>query len=250
MSCTLNERFLRHVFPLLGLTLCAFVVPAGASAAEEPRPRVVSVTGQGEVQAEPDQAIVTLGIESRKPRLEDARAEVSKTVDAVLKLTRDLKIDQKHVRSTRINVQPEYNWDNNARERNLIGYFVSRQVEVDLRDLDKLGTLLEKATDLGVNQMGDPRLESSKRRDLERTALAKAVEDARLNAETVAKAAGARLGAARTISASSGYVPVPMQPRMKAMAMEAADSAAGSYQSGQMTFTGNVQVEYDLIVTP
>ena len=250
MSCTLNHSFLRNVFPFLGLALCAFVVPVGASAAEEPRPRIVSVTGQGEVQAEPDQAIVTLGVESRKPRLEDARAEVSKTVDAVLKLTRDLKIDQKYVRSTRINVQPEYNWDNNARERNLIGYYVSRQIEVDLRDLDKLGTLLEKSTDLGVNQMGDPRLESSKRRDLERSALAKAVEDARLNAETVAKAAGARLGAARTISASSGYVPVPVQTRMKAMAMEASDSAAGSYQSGQMTFTGNVQVEYDLIVTP
>jgi uncharacterized protein YggE len=221
-----------------------------ASAAEEERPRIVSVSGQGEVQAEPDQAIVTLGIESRKPRLEDARSDVTKAVDAVLKLTRDLKIDQKYVRATRINVQPEYNWDANAKERNLIGYFVSRQVEVDLRDLDKLGTLLEKATDLGVNQMGDPRLESSKRRDLEREALAKAVQDARLNAEAIGKAAGAKIGNARTITASSGFTPVPMA-RMKTMAMsaEAAD-ASQTYQSGQMTFTGNVQVEYDLIATP
>lgn len=221
-----------------------------AAAAEAERPRIVSVSGQGEVQAEPDQAIVTLGVESRKLKLEDARAEVSKTIEAVLKLTRDLKIDQKYVRATRINVQPEYNWDNNARERNLIGYFVSRQIEVDLRDLDKLGMLLEKATDLGVNQMGDPRLESSKRRDLERDALAKAVQDARLNAEAVAKAAGTRLGAARTISASSGYVPMPMMSRGKTMAMAAeSDQAAQTYQSGQMTFNGNVQVEYDLIVT-
>ncbi|MFL6550910.1 MAG: SIMPL domain-containing protein [Povalibacter sp.] len=221
-----------------------------ASAAEEERPRIVSVSGQGEVQTEPDQAIVTLGIESRKPRLEDARSDVTKAVDAVLKLTRDLKIDQKYVRATRINVQPEYNWDANAKERNLIGYFVSRQVEVDLRDLDKLGTLLEKATDLGVNQMGDPRLESSKRRDLEREALAKAVQDARLNAEAIGKAAGAKIGNARTITASSGFTPVPMA-RMKTMAMsaEAAD-ASQTYQSGQMTFTGNVQVEYDLIATP
>ncbi|MFL6617989.1 MAG: SIMPL domain-containing protein [Povalibacter sp.] len=221
-----------------------------ASAAEEERPRIVSVSGQGEVQTEPDQAIVTLGIESRKPRLEDARSDVTKAVDSVLKLTRDLKIDQKYVRATRINVQPEYNWDANAKERNLIGYFVSRQVEVDLRDLDKLGTLLEKATDLGVNQMGDPRLESSKRRDLEREALAKAVQDARLNAEAIGKAAGAKIGNARTITASSGFTPVPMA-RMKTMAMsaEAAD-ASQTYQSGQMTFTGNVQVEYDLIATP
>ena len=239
------------LFPLLGVLMCAWIVPAGAAAAETERPRTVSVSGQGEVQAEPDQAFVTLGVESRKTRLEEARAEVTKTVEAVLKLTRDLKIDQKYVRSTRVNVQPEYNWDNNARERNLIGYFVSRQVEVELRDLEKLGTLLERATDLGVNQLGDPRLESSKRRDLEREALAKAVQDARLNAEAVAKAAGARIGAARSISASSGFVPAPMMQRMKVMAMASdAGGAPQTYQSGQMTFTGNVQVEYDLIVTP
>jgi len=247
----MSHKLFPGLFPLLGALLCAWMVPAGASAAETERPRAVSVSGQGEVQAEPDQATVTLGVESRKPRLEDARAEVTKTIEAVLKLTRDLKIDQKYVRSTRVNVQPEYNWDNNARERNLIGYFVSRQVEVELRDLEKLGTLLEKATDLGVNQLGDPRLESSKRRDLEREALAKAVQDARLNAEAVAKAAGGKVGAARTISASSGFVPAPMMQRMKGMAMAAeASDASQSYQSGQMTFTGNVQVEYDLLVTP
>lgn len=218
-------------------------------AAEANAPRIVSVSGQGEVQAEPDRALVTLGVESRKPKLEDARAEVSRAVEAVLKLTRDLKIDPKLVRATRVNVQPEYNWDNNARERSLIGYYVSRQVEVDLRDLEKLGQLVERATDLGVNQLGDPRLDSSKRRDLEREALAKAVDDARANAETVAKAAGGKLGAARTISATSEYAPPPMpMMRVKAMAAEASD-ASQSYQSGQMSFTGRVQIEYDLLVT-
>lgn len=228
--------------------LCALLASAGAVGAEAERPRTISVSGQGEIQAEPDRALVTLGIESRKPKMEEARAEVQKTVDAVLKLTRDLKIDQKYVRTTRVNIQPEYNWDSNARERNLIGYFVSRQIEVDLRDLDKLGQLLEKSFDLGVNQVGDPRLDSSKRRDLEREALAKAVADAKLNAEAVAKAAGARIGPPRTIAASSGFVPPPV-PMMKVQAMraEAADSAAGSYQSGQMGFNGTVQVEYDLI---
>lgn len=236
------------VSAVIGALLCTCALSNLAAAAEAERPRTVAVSGQGEVQAEPDQAIVTLGVESRKLKLEDARAEVTKTIEAVLKLTRDLKIDQKYVRAARINVQPEYNWDNTARERNLIGYFVSRQVEVDLRDLDKLGSLLEKATDLGVNQLGDPRLESSKRRDLEREALAKAVQDARLNAEVIAKAAGAKLGAARSISASSGFVPVPMM-RAKTMAMSAeAGDTAQTYQSGQMTFNGNVQVEYDLVV--
>lgn len=227
--------------------LCALLATTTAVGAEAERPRTISVSGQGEIQAEPDRALVTLGIEARKPKMEDARAEVTKTVDAVLKLTRDLKIDQKYVRTTRVNLQPEYNWEANAKERTLIGYFVSRQIEVDLRDLDKLGQLLEKSFDLGVNQVGDPRLDSSKRRDLEREALAKAVADAKLNAEAVAKAAGARIGPPRTISASSSFAPPPM-PMMKVQAMRAgAADSAGSYQSGQMGFNGTVQVEYDLI---
>ena len=238
---------------LVSLMAILMAIPAfsqSAIAADAERPRTGAVSGQGDIQAEPDLAHVTLGVESRKPKLEEARAEVARTIDAVLKLTRDLKIDQTLVRSTRINVQPEYNWDANARERNLIGYYVSRQVEIELRDLEKLGQLLERATDLGVNQLGDPRLDSSKRRDLERQALAKAVEDARANAETVAKTAGARLGPVRTISANSGYVPPPMPMRGKVMmAMEASD-AAQSYQSGQMTFPGTVQIEYNLIVGP
>src|SRR5688572_9740396 len=89
---------------------CALLISGWAAGAEAERPRTISVSGQGEIQAEPDRALVTLGIEARKPKLEDARNEVSKTVDAVLKLTRDLKIDQKYVRTTRVNVQPEYNW--------------------------------------------------------------------------------------------------------------------------------------------
>ncbi|MET0535878.1 MAG: SIMPL domain-containing protein [Steroidobacter sp.] len=228
---------------------CALMAATLAVGAEAERPRTISVSGQAEIQAEPDRAVLTLGVESRKLKMEEARAEVTKTVEAVMKLTRDLKIEPKYVRTTRINVQPEYNWDNNARERNLIGYFVSRQVEIELRDLDKLGQLLEKSIDLGVNQLGDPRLDSSKRRDLERDALAKAVADAKLNAEAVAKAAGARLGAPRTISASSGFVPppMPMYKATMARAEVASDSAAGSYQSGQMGFSGTVQVEYDLI---
>jgi uncharacterized protein len=236
-------------------TICAMAIAALAftrpiEAQEREHPRTITVSGQGEIQAEPDRAFVTLGVEARKPKLEEARAEVAKTLDAVLKLTRELKIDQKHVQTTRVNVQPEYNWDNNARERHLLGYYVSRQIEIDLRDLEKLGQLFERSFDLGVNQVGDPRLDSSKRRELEREALAKAVADARLNAETVAKAAGARLGPPRTIAANSGFVPPPMpMMRNKAMMAEAASDAAQSYQSGQMAFNGNVQVEYDLVPT-
>lgn len=222
------------------------LLAATAHAQQAEYPRTINVNGQGEVRAEPDRATLTLAVESRKPKLDDARAEVARTVEAVLKLTRELKVDPKLVHATRINVQPEYNWQAQNNERNLIGYYVSRQVEIELRDLEKLGQLLERAIDLGVNQVGDPRLDSSKRPELVREALAKAVADARQNADVVARAAGAKLGNARTINANTEFAPPPM-PMVRGIAMEAKAAGAAPYQSGEMTFNATVNVQYDLI---
>lgn len=226
----------------LGVALAALPVHAQTAAAPA---RTLSVSGQGEVRSEPDRALVTLGVEARNPKMEAARGEVSRTVEAVLKLTRDLKIDPKYVHATRISIQPEYNWDGQARERTLLGYLVSRQVQVELRNLDQLGTLLEKAVDVGVNQVSDPQLDASRKRELEREALAKAVEDARMNAEVVARAAGVKLGAARTIAAQSVASPQPIAYRMAARAEAAGPE--GTYQGGEITFNASVQVEFDLL---
>ena len=75
------------------LVATAGLVAATVMADEPPRPRTVSVTGQSEVAAEPDMAHVTLGVDSRKPTMAEARSEVTAAVDRVLALCRDLKID-------------------------------------------------------------------------------------------------------------------------------------------------------------
>ena len=234
--------------PWLAGFLALLLAPL-AVLADNDRPRTVSVSGIGEVAAEPDLAHVTLGVEARRPTMAEARAEVAKTVDRVLALTRDLKIDPKLVNATRLQVQPEYSWNDKDRQRVLLGYVVSRQVQVELRDLEQLGPLLERAVDAGVNQVNDPVLDSSKRKSLEREAMAKAVEDARLNAETLAKAAGVRLGPVRMLNGSSSAPPMPMYRRGPMVMADAASAPpAETYQPGEMKFSATVNAEYDLLV--
>jgi len=230
---------------LLALAFAPWIVHAG----DDARPRTVTVAGSGEVAAEPDLAHVTLGVEARKPTMAEARTAVAATVDRVLALTRDLRIDPKLVNATRVQVQPEYSWNEKDRKRVLLGYIVSRQVQVELRDLEQLGPLLERAVDAGVNQVNDPLLDSSRRKSLEREAMAKAVEDARLNAETLARAAGAKLGPVRTLNGSSSAPPMPMYRRGAVMA-DAAMAPEATYQPGDMKFSATVNAEYDLVVTP
>jgi len=238
---------IRHAW-LTGL-IALSLAPFAAAVAEDARPRTVNVSGMGEVAAEPDLARIMLGVEARKPTLAEARTEVNATVERVLKLTRDLRIDPKHVNATRVQVQPEYNWNPKDRKRVLLGYVVSRQVQVELRDLEQLGALLERAVDAGVNQMGDPALDSSRRKELEREAMSRAVQDARLNAEALAGAAGVRLGPVRSLNGAASSPPMPMFRAQVAMADAAAPPEA-SYQPGEMKFSASVNAEYDLIVGP
>ena len=231
---------------LVVTVLAATLLPAAASADEAPRS--VSVGGTGEVRAQPDVAFVTLGVEARKPNLAEARAAVLATVDKLLALTRDLKIDPKYVDSARLQVQPEYRWNEKDSQRVLLGYLVSRQIDVELRDLEQLGALLERAVTAGANQLGDARLDSTRRKDLERDALARAVADARLNAEALVKAAGAKLGAVRSLSASQEPPVMPMY-RQSAMLAKAADQGAEqSYAAAEMKFIATVSAQYDLVV--
>jgi uncharacterized protein len=242
------ERTRSRRLALLVVILCAPCLAASWSARAEELNRTLSVSGVGEVEAAPDQAFVDLGIEARKQTLEEARAEVNGRVEAMLALTRKLRLDPDSVAATRISVRPEYDWDPSRRERRFLGYYVSRQVAVDLRDLEKLGPLLEGAIDLGVNQINDPRLDSTRRREHEREALALAVADAKLNAETLARAAGGKVGRVRAMSAASS-TNVPPMPYQMMEARAAADTGdAATYVTGTLRFEATAQVTYDLVV--
>jgi len=232
---------------LLILLVTALLI-AGLAGRAHGADRIVGVSGEGEILAPPDQARVTLGIEARKPELEAARTAVNSGVERVLALARELGIEPSRVSATQVTIRPEYDWDPQQRERRFLGYYVARQVVLDLRDLDKLGTLLERAVDLGVNQLGDPELDSTRRRDLERQALTLAVEDARKNADIVARAAGAQLGPVRTLHTSAAVVAPPL--RYQAMEARMASDAGGAetYVTGDLRFTATVQAEYDLLV--
>ena len=230
------------------LMVASMLASASVATAAEAPLRLVSVTGSGEVKAQPDMAYVTLGVEARRPTLAEARAEVNATVERLLALTRELKIEPKFVDSTRLQVQPDYRWDEKSSSQVLLGYVVSRQVDVELHDLDRLGTLLEKSVSAGVNQVGGARLDSSRRKELERAALTQAVDDARLNADALARAAGAKLGPVQSLS-TTGSMPVPMyaERAMSVAAAPMADAAEKSYQSSEMKFTASVSAQFELL---
>jgi len=113
--------------------------------------RTVTVSGQGEIFAAPDEAIIKLGVEARSRDKKTAQSEVEKVIRDFLAAARDMDIPKKDIKTAQLNMRPEYDWSK-GNSRTLIGYYVQRSIEVKLDDLSKLGLVMEQATDLGVNQ--------------------------------------------------------------------------------------------------
>ncbi len=233
------------------VALCALAATtalAGKAMAEE-QARVVTVSGSGEVRAAPDKAVVSMSAEARMPTQNAAKSHVNDAIENFLGVARRLGIRDRHIKTFGLQVRPEYDWNSKTRERRLLGYFVSRSIQVDLDDLSKLGELLENATDAGVTNVSPPVLESSRKVELSREALAKAAEDARANAEVLAKTLDARVGDVRRVStADVAYVPPRPQMMEMTRGVASAKSAAESYETGEILFTARVNAEFDLVV--
>ncbi len=230
----------------LACALVALTFSAAAAAHDEPRPRLLAVSGEGEVAAAPDRADVSFSAEASEKSLADAERAVTEATAKLLKLCESLGIPKSQVRSAQLNVNPQYDGSVISSRPRIVGYFVSRQMDVDLRDLAKLGKLLQGAVETGANRVSGVNFGSTRKDEHQRAALALAAQDAKANAEVLAKAMGVKLGRLHTLSASeSGGMPL-MQMRHESKMQMTSDQAAQTYQAGEMKFQASVTAEYDL----
>lgn len=229
---------LRSIWVVLFLSM-------GACVMAEDEIRTVTVTGIGSASVEPDRAIVRMSIVAKEKTLDVAQKRSADVSAAVLSLLDGLDIDRERVDTTGASVSPDYRWDREREEQVLRGYIAQRQLVVEIRDLEKLGAVVEGAVKAGVNQVTPPQLDSGGRRGAYREALEVAAKDARANAERLAKSLGAKLGDVIQISDTS-HSPVPMpQVRMAStMAMEA--DAGQTYNAADLHFNATITVVFGL----
>jgi len=212
----------------------------------EEQARTVTVTGNGFVEVEPDRATLRMSIVARKPTLAAAQNEAAAVTSKVLKMTDRMDVDRDRVDTTGASVRPNYRWNRETQEQELLGYIADRQIVVEIEDLEKLGAMIEGAVNAGVNQVTPPQLDSSRRKEAYREALRAAAEDARLNAMELAESLGAGLGP--VLSINSGVVaPRPPVPhRANTLAMAAESDGAESYNPADLKFNASVTVVFEL----
>jgi uncharacterized protein len=208
------------VVPTLVSTLLFAAPPAAIRAQEDPR-STISVVGEGRVVAQPDVANLALGVESTAPTLaqaqEDAAARMQAVVDALLAqgVARD------DVRTSRLSVGPVYD---NRDASQIRGYRAANAVQAKLRDLGRVGAVVDAATAAGANRVDGIGFAIDDPTRAKDQARAEAMANARAKADQLAALAGVRVVGVKAIVESDPVArPVPMA--REAAAMPAAASA-------------------------
>lgn len=205
---------------------------------------LLTVTGQGEANAAPDMATITVGAVSEADTASDALTRNSTQVSAAIDALKAAGVEPRDIQTTGFSVSPRYvnNRDANTAP-SIDGYRVSNSVVVRVRKLDALGSLLDTLVKAGANDIGGISFGISEADAFQDTARIAAVADARHKAELYAKAAGVRLGRIHSIDESGGGYPVPQS----VMRMKAMDSAAAPIEAGEQTISASVRVVYEIL---
>lgn len=182
------------------------------------RPGRITVNATGVASAAPDMAVVRLGVSREARAASEAMAAASAAAAQVLERIADAGIAQRDVQTASIGLNPVWDHSNTAPPR-IRGYVASNDLTVRVRDLAKLGGLLDSVVADGANTMNGLTFGVADAAPLEQAARADAVRQARAIAETLANAAGVTLGPVLSIQEGGGVSdPAPL---MRGAMMEA-----------------------------
>jgi len=244
--------------PAVVAALCSILL-AGSAAAQDaatlrvpgtppgpgmppPRPpRTVSVSGEGKVSVAPDSASFTVGVEATAKTVAAASAEVNGKMKAVLDAVARAGVAAKDVRTVRYDVTVDRPWKD-GKQQPVAGYRVSTAADVKVRELPRLGTILEAVTAAGSNQLQSLRMERLDPKPQQLEALALAYAAAREKAKAIAIAAGVELGEFAQVS-EQGVSHRPVMAPTMARSM-AADAAPVPVAEGELEYGARVEVVF------
>ena len=206
------------------------------------------VTGRGEVSAVPDVATLRLGIEAQEVSVAEAQSQAAGAMDKVMTALRDNGIAEKDIQTQYFNIRRVTRWDKNREQDVVIGYRVTNVVTAKIRELDKVGAIIDDVAGVGgdltrIDSIGFSVDDPSGYYD---EARGKAMADARAKAEQMAELAGVKLGKPTYIS-EGAYIPPPIYRQDLYEKVAGAPAAETPISPGEMEIRLNVQVAYAIL---
>lgn len=238
-----TKFYLTALVALLALIVSACGTTTVNQAAQPPL-RSVSVSGAGTAYLVPDIAYIYVGVNTQRPSASEAVDENNAQTQKMIEALRNFGIDAKDIRTTNFSIWPQERYDPlTGTPTGEKTYVVDNTVYVTVRDLDKLGELLDTVIEAGANTVNSVQFDVADKDEALKQARADAVKDAREKAQELVAAAGVELGDVQTI----GFYDNVSYPTFEGKGGGGAVAEASvPIQPGQLTFTVTVNVTYEI----
>jgi uncharacterized protein YggE len=230
---------------VISLTLVAVVLLAGCTAPLQTAASdggttgpTVSVSATGSASADPDLAVVHVSVESTADTANAARGQVARDIERVRTALSDADVPDADVTTTTFGIAPVYNYTRGERE--LVGYRAVHSLAVDVGP-DRAGEVIDLTVGAGATSVDGVRftLSDDRRAELRATALDRAMDAARADADGIADAADLSVTGVRQASTGTAFVPYPA-----ARFEDAASDGGTVIQPAPVTVTATVDVTY------
>jgi uncharacterized protein YggE len=228
---------------LIAVILLATIAWTGVAPAQsdDSKVRTIVVSGDGEVQATPDQATLDLAIETHAATAAEAAALNGSLAQKVRAALKAKLADKGTMWTGGYSLNPDYNEPRNGEAAKIIGYRAQNSITVQTPALEIVGPLIDAAIAAGANQVNSLDYGLRDNGKARGEAIAEAAKDAQAQAEALAAALGVKLGQVLKATTEGEPRPVPM---MRMQAFAAARGGATPIEAGQVTVPATVSLTY------
>jgi uncharacterized protein len=229
---------LRTILLLAGVLLVAAALagvaqPRLGRSATPPAGTLITVTGNGSVDATPDRASFNFGVTSRGATAAEALTRNASEARAIIDALKRAGIDSADIQTTQVSLWPQMSSDGTR----ITGYQASNSVQVTA-GLGRSGALVDAAVQAGANNVDGPNLDTADTSSLYGQALKKAIGDAKTKAQALADGAGLTLGSMLKVREGGNPAqPVPMYAAAR-------DAASVPVEAGTQQIQASVTVTY------
>lgn len=215
------------------------VAASGLPQANSTGGRSITVVGTGKASGAPDVAHISVGVDTDSDSVQNAVEASKDKMTALLDALKAAGVADKDIRTTNYSVYTQQQPSPDGRTILSVSYRVSNQVEVTVRDVSQLGDILDKAVAAGANNIYGVSFSVEDTSKLEADARAKAIEDAKARAASLAQLAGVEVGDVQSISEVIGSV----QPLYRTDAVGMGGGGT-PIQPGELSVDLSVQVTF------
>lgn len=251
----MKKMYKQFALSLLGI-LSAFVIILGAAKLFGPLPLSISqtttnkqntfdVSGDGEVTTTPDKAVISVGISTSENTVTLAQDKGNKVIALMTSDLKKLGINAGDLKTSNYNLYPNYDYRSGSQK--IIGYNLSVNLEVTIKDFNKINDVIDTATKDGANQVGGVTfaLSDDKRRQIEDEARTLAINRAKDKANSLARIAGIRLGKIINVTENTNQRIMPIPMMAKTLDASQAVGAPTEISTGSTTLSMSVTLSYE-----